>query len=293
MSATMSLLSQSETATDALLRDSLSELARRTDFPLVFGGFAEHQNVILSRLLGNHGSSLSGLIVHAGAGLGGRALLERRIRLTTEYGSSRVITHDYDRPVLAEGITTLLAVPVIAGGSVRAILYGGLRDGGGIGGISIEPALAVARSMAARLEPRPQNPSAAQRAACPPAPVTSLSGSQMEDLRSLYAEIRSIGARVADAVLRERLQELERRIASIAHGDVSGVPEEWARTLLTAREADVLSLAALGRTNADIGHTIGVTVSTVKSYMNSAMRKLASTTRFEAVATARRLRLLP
>lgn len=59
---------------------------------------------------------------------------------------------------------------------------------------------------------------------------------------------------------------------------------------LTPRELDVARLAAGGATNAAIGHTLGVSVATVKSHMTSVMAKLDVRSRTELVARVAALR---
>jgi DNA-binding CsgD family transcriptional regulator len=62
---------------------------------------------------------------------------------------------------------------------------------------------------------------------------------------------------------------------------------------LSARELDVLAQVALGCTNAEAAKRLSLKPETVKSYLRSATAKLAAHTRHEAVAKARRARLLP
>lgn len=59
------------------------------------------------------------------------------------------------------------------------------------------------------------------------------------------------------------------------------------RTALSAREVEVLSLAAEGRTNRDIAATLFLTEATVKSHMGHVFTKLDVTSRTAAVAEAR------
>ncbi len=63
--------------------------------------------------------------------------------------------------------------------------------------------------------------------------------------------------------------------------------------VLAPREIDMLANVALGKRNAQIGHQLGLTEATVKSYLSSAMRKLGSSNRYEAVIAARRAGLIP
>lgn len=61
---------------------------------------------------------------------------------------------------------------------------------------------------------------------------------------------------------------------------------------LTSREHDVLRLVAHGMTSRDIAGELCLSVNTVRSYVQSVLFKFNAHTRIEAVATARRLRLL-
>ncbi len=65
-----------------------------------------------------------------------------------------------------------------------------------------------------------------------------------------------------------------------------------ARTYVTARELDVLRLAANGATNQNIAHHLGIGTEAVASRMQSAFRKLRVGDRAQAVAVALRLGLL-
>lgn len=61
---------------------------------------------------------------------------------------------------------------------------------------------------------------------------------------------------------------------------------------LSQREYEVLRLVALGKTNAEIASTLGLTSNTVKSYLRSTMVKLGVRNRVEAIARAHEGRLL-
>lgn len=64
------------------------------------------------------------------------------------------------------------------------------------------------------------------------------------------------------------------------------------RTYVTAREVDVLRLAANGATNKAIGSALGIGPEAVSSRMQSVFRKLRVVDRTQAVAVALRLGLL-
>jgi two-component system nitrate/nitrite response regulator NarL len=61
---------------------------------------------------------------------------------------------------------------------------------------------------------------------------------------------------------------------------------------LTRREHAVLRLLAMGLTSAEIAADLGLSVNTVRSYVQATLMKLDAHSRIEAVSTARRLRLV-
>jgi LuxR family maltose regulon positive regulatory protein len=61
---------------------------------------------------------------------------------------------------------------------------------------------------------------------------------------------------------------------------------------LSARELEVLRLIASGKSNADVARTLVIATSTVKTHTNSIFAKLRVTSRTQAIALARELRLL-
>ena len=109
----------------ALVERAVGDLVRRTRFPIAFGGLEHSDAVHVTSVAGARTRHLHGLVVHATRGLGGRALVEKRPRLALDYRSARSITHDYDGPVLGEGIATLFAVPIVVGARARGVLYCG------------------------------------------------------------------------------------------------------------------------------------------------------------------------
>src|SRR5699024_10542539 len=87
-----------------LVAQAVRELVRRTRFPVAFGGLIEDGAVTVTSITGTRTRSLEGLQVRPERGLGGRAMTELRPRMTSDYGASRQITHDYDGFVLGEGL---------------------------------------------------------------------------------------------------------------------------------------------------------------------------------------------
>lgn len=273
---------------DDLLSHAVGDLASRTGLPVAFGGFERANAVEVTSVVGNRTPHLSGLVVQATRGLGGRALVERRPRLALDYRSSRNITHDYDRAILGEGISTLFAVPVLVSGRARGILYCGSWSTSPFGESTARTALQVAADLATELRVREE---VGRRLALVSPAAPGIDVAAREELRETYAQLRRVAADVSDAGIRRRLSDIERRLAALSL-DNAGIIEPT-DIKLSPREIDVLSCAALGQTNAEIADALGLREGTVKSYLQSAMAKLDAGTRHAAVARARRAGLLP
>ncbi len=275
---------------DELVANAVRELARRTRFPVAFGGLIEEGVVSVTSIVGNRTRALDGLRVRPERGLGGRAMMELRPRMTSDYGSSRQITHDYDVFVLGEGLRTLLALPIVVQGRPRGVLYAGAWDEEQVGGVTTAPAMQVAQSVADELRIRDEV-ERRLRASTPGA--DTVPAPQREELRESFAELRSIAADVDDAALRARIAQVERRLVTLAGDTIPTVTGPVSTVHLSRRETDVLACAALGSTNAEIAAQLGLREGTVKAYLGTAMSKLDASTRHSAVTRARRAGLLP
>jgi DNA-binding CsgD family transcriptional regulator len=274
-----------------LVSHAVGELARRTRFPVAFGGLERDGAIHVTSIVGARSRSIEGLVVRESRGLGGRAFAEKRPRLALDYRTSKTITHDYDRAILGEGISTLFAVPVMVTGSARGVLYCGSWTEAPVGDVVAEPAFRVAQDLATELRVRDE---VDRRIAMLPAMRSDapLTASAQEELRESYAELRSVAASIQDDSLRQRLAQVERRLAALSGASRDGAQGE-PEVRLSPRELDVIACAALGATNSEIAVQLDLKETTVKSYLAAAMSKLDASTRHAAVTRARRLGILP
>ncbi|OHV44322.1 helix-turn-helix transcriptional regulator [Parafrankia soli] len=269
------------------IRGELREIRVRLGVPLVFGGEVTAGTLLISELLGARTPGLRNLHVPAGSGLGGRVVAERRPDLVADYASARTITHQFDQPVLAEGIRSIVATPVIVGGVARAVLYAAVRDQHPLGNHAVDVVIQAGRRLTNELTVRDEVDRRVRLLDNAQVRQPSGAAADREELRAVYAELRDAAGAVNDPDLRARLRSLSNRLGAISGGS-SGVAVS-----LSVRETDVLAQIALGCTNAETARRLALRPETVKSYLRNAMRKLGAHTRHEAVVLARRHGLLP
>ncbi|MEU8799210.1 helix-turn-helix transcriptional regulator [Spirillospora sp. NPDC048819] len=268
------------------VRSAVLTLQRTTGLPMVFGGAVSgggQDRLRITELVGNTTDSLNGLVVHHGNGLGGKAMAMGRPLWVSNYPCSASISHDYDKPVGREGLLSIVAVPIVVRRRVRGVLYGALREPLSLADRVVGSAVQAARDLEQDLAVQDRADEALART--PPGTSTA----RWEEVRAVHAELRALAEEVRDLPTRDRLRAASLRLAAAGLDD----PDESPRPVLTPRELDVLSYVAIGCTNAEAAERLGLLPETVKSYLRSAMRKLDSHTRLEAVTTARRAGLLP
>ncbi len=261
---------------DRLLPERLQRLRQLSGVPVVFGGttrrgVAGSQQLVLSRLLGTFGTSLHGLVVRPGLGLGGSVLCRGITHRVDDYATTTDITHEYDRMVVQEErLTSVFAVPVVVRGAVRSVLYGAVRDRRPIGDRALRAAEVLARQLQQDVENLLQ-----------PSPEPALR-------RSLgaLAELAEVIRDTVDPGLRARLVRI--------HRELSGAPDSatGGGKTLAPREIDALRLVAVGATNVEIAARLGLSPETVKAYLRAAMRKLEVRNRTAAVHAARQAGVL-
>jgi DNA-binding CsgD family transcriptional regulator len=264
------------------LRAELRRVAVLGDVPVLFGGEVQGDTLLISEYHGVRTGGLRGLAVRSNSGLGGASMVAGRPLSVADYRNASSITHDYDGPVLSEGIRSVLAVPVLVDGHARAILYGAYRSGAPFGGRAAELMVDSARRLAEELRIRDEVDRRLRLRDAQLAHHVGAAGA--EQIREAHAELRRLAVE-APAGLQERLLALADTLSGTAIDD--GSPA------LTPRELDVLAQVALGCTNAEAGQRLSLKPETVKSYLRSAATKLGTRTRFESVSRARRLRLIP
>ncbi|MFF4488712.1 response regulator transcription factor [Streptomyces sp. NPDC001544] len=266
------------------IRGALARLRRATGLPVAFGGLVDagRPRMRISELSGTATVALRSLAVTSGNGLGGKAVALARPCAVTDYSVSRQISHEYDIPVAAEGLRSVLAVPVVVRRRVRGVLYGALRTAQPLGDRTLSEAVAVARDVEQALVVREE--ARGLLAVARPEPARDATRVSREQVREAHAALRALAPRITDPELRAELLA--------ACGLLTG-PGPATGACLAPRELDVLACVADGATNAAVAGRLGLRPETVKGYLRSAMRKLNAHTRGEAVAAARRTGLLP
>ncbi|MGI5366487.1 response regulator transcription factor [Streptomyces iakyrus] len=270
-------------ASDAVeMRNALLRLRRGTGLPVAFGGLLEAgKQMRISELSGTATHALRSLVVTSGTGLGGKTVALSRPCVVTDYSASRQISHEYDAPVAAEGLRSVLAVPVVVRHRVHGVLYGALRTALPLGGRMLDAAVEAARDLERALVVRDEART-----------LVAGAGPGWEQVREAHTALRALAGRITDPELRAELLGACALLTAESAGPTAecGGP---VRVRLAPREVDVLACVAAGATNAVAADRLGLTPETVKGYLRSAMRKLRARTRGEAVVAARRAGWLP
>lgn len=269
------------------MRAALQRLRAATGLPVAFGGLLHDVGRLrIAELNGAATGALRGLAISSGNGLGGKSIALSRPCAVTDYRVARQISHEYDAAVAAEGLRSVLAVPVVVRRVVRGVLYGALRSALPIGERTFDAAVAAARDVEQALVVRDE----VRRLLSvtrDPAPGPGA----WEEVRAAHSELRALAPRIVDAGLRDELLTVCGRLAG-ATGAAGATPRGMP-VALAPRELDVLGCVAAGSTNAMAAELLGLRPETVKGYLRAAMRKLGAHTRLEAVVAARRAGLLP
>lgn len=259
---------------DELLPERLARLRTATGLPVVFGGATheglDDEQLRLDYLLGTVGNAMRRLVVQPGKGLGGSVLRHRTPLRVNDYATTVAITHEYDRAVLAERLTSVFAIPVLVWGQVQGVVYGAVRDRRPIGDRTVQTAIATANQLRRDVEDKLGE-----------SPLESPSGA-----RSAAAELAAVIRDTHDPEMRERLIRIRQELI------VSAARAGRSKPVLTPREIETLRLVEIGESNPEIAAKLGLSLETVKAYLRSAMRRLEVHTRTGAAHQARRHGLL-
>ncbi|WP_207843288.1 helix-turn-helix transcriptional regulator [Williamsia soli] len=274
--------------TDAL-RNEMRRLSKVLEVPVLFGGEVHAGSLLLTEFAGTRTNGLRGLAVSAQSGLGGRVIDRLRPASVSDYRNADAITHHYDRPVLGEGLRSVLAVPVVVDSVPRAVLYAARRDRAPMGGMTADAVVAACRRLATEIAIRDEVDRRTEMLSIArPGTRDALDPATLEELRSIHTGLRELAGSL-ESVTSRQAQALSDRLARVVGGDI----EIEDSVSLSRREIDVLTLVAAGCSNIEASTRLSLGTETVKSYLRSAMRKLGAHSRAEAVAGARRRNLLP
>ncbi|THA64155.1 LuxR family transcriptional regulator [Streptomyces sp. A0958] len=272
------------------MQAALLRLRRTSGLPVAFGGLlSDTRHTRIAEVNGAQTTALRGLVISSGSGLGGKSMALSRPCAVTDYRSSRHISHEYDTAVAAEGLRSVVAVPVVVRREVRGVLYGALREPLTLGDRTFDAAVAAARDVEQALAVRDEVRLLLAASRQEPVTGPGAAPGAWEDVREAHRELRALMPKVADPALRDELLAVCGRLASATGVRVPGARE----VQLAPREVDVLACVAAGATNAVAAERLGLRPETVKGYLRSAMRRLGAHTRLEAVVAARRAGLLP
>jgi len=281
----------SEPSDFELIQQATREIASSTGFSLSFGGLTSGIELTVSAFCGARTGNLDGLKVRKERGLGGLAMAQRSPRFTRNYERESDITHDYDSAVLGEGVVSLLAIPIIAGGTLRGLIYAGSHSLVEPDTAAARPAVAIATALGNELAIRDE---VTRRLVALRSPADSgMSAVAEEHLREQFAQLRQLAASVSDREVKNKLHDIGRGLTVALSMSAPELLPRKRDVRLSPRETDVLACVALGYSNARTAALLSLTEQTVKGYLGSAMKKLDASSRFTAVATARKLGLLP
>jgi LuxR family transcriptional regulator, regulator of acetate metabolism len=267
-------------ARESVLERAVSAVAAVESVDMAFAATLRARSFRLGHMRGQRAGTMDGLVTEIGQGLGGKALATERPLAVPDYVQAPGITHQFDHAVAAEGLHAVFAVPIRVQGQLYGAVYGAMRRPLALGDRFLRTVVQAARA-AVLTEPAPDLGGAEQAGSASTGIV--LHGDELAELRSV---LRLARGAVDDPAIRRRVDRTVERLgerggANADHADPAG------GVSLSARELDVLGMVALGCSNAEVARLLRLSVETVKSYLKSAMAKLDSHTRSEAVHRAR------
>jgi DNA-binding CsgD family transcriptional regulator len=284
-----------------LIQSILSELVDAAGLDTV-GWLAlpsEQDTLTLTHVHGDRTGALHGLSVPIGRGLTGTVAQSERACWVDDYFTSAAITHDFDQQVAAEGISRMVSVPLLLESGNRGALTLAVRTPGTFADRFVDQLSVTARKAVVTVSRAFREWSSTPNHTAHSTPTTRFVPDGIDPfLLSISAKLAAIRHKIDNRELSQLLGDIEVDVFQAA-GQVSepaakrrapGSTSNQPR--LTPREHQVLVCVAAGGTNAAIGHRLGLTANTVKTYWQSVMHKLEVGNRAEAVSHAYALGLL-
>lgn len=275
----------------AATRAAVLALRRESGMPVAGAAWVVGPRQLrISETSGVRSPDRRGLSVPAGAGLIGKVLTTSRLAAVSDYQSAQHISHEYDSFAAADGVRAMAAAPVIVGTTVRAVLFVGSRDAVRLGDRVLTAVTAAARDLEQFLASHEHVHRLLSEARAVRDTAAPRDEAALERVHEAHAELLDLASTLDNGHLKERFHEV---CCLLEQGCCSEGPPPEKSARLSPRELDVLTAVAAGCTNLDISDRLDIGLETVKGYLRSVMRKLGTTTRFEAVTAARRAGLLP
>jgi DNA-binding CsgD family transcriptional regulator len=253
---------------------------------MAFAATLRARSFRLGHMHGQRAGTMDGLVTEIGQGLGGKALATERPLAVSDYARAPGITHQFDHAVAAEGLHAVFAVPIRAHGQLYGAVYGAMRRPLALGDRFLRTVVEAAR---AAVPTMPGHDLGGAGDAERSGPGIVLQGEELAELRSV---LRLARGAVDDPAIQQRVDRVVARLGDRGGASADQPAGSAGSVSLSARELDVLGMVALGCGNAEVARLLRLSVETVKSYLKSAMGKLDTHTRSEAVHRARCIGLL-
>ena len=287
-----------------LLRGAIREISQASGVGILFAGLVQGRDLTITEFFGTRTASLKDLFVRAGEGVGGRALAQARPMAVNDYIDSRHITHHHDEAVRPEGLRMMVALPVLVDGTVRGVIYAANREAATTGDRLTAELVTGTKRIARELEIRDEVDRRVALLRLNAAQPTAFEDYDLvETVRIAHAELLAVSRTAQDPALVVRIEHVMAQLdgSATARGPVDpavarahGVPQPFGSApQLTRRELEVLAQVGLGCSYAETARRLLLQPVTVKGYMKSINAKLGVHGRTEAVAAARRQRILP
>lgn len=131
----------------AAIRQAVEAVPEKLDVTFGFAAMVIDQRDTLQIYATSGAWNMGDIAIPAGQGLGGRVAALRRPVVVDDYGSSAEISHEFDEPILGQGIRALAAAPISHGRQFLGVLYAAERGPGAIGPRQVRALARLARQL--------------------------------------------------------------------------------------------------------------------------------------------------